>query len=341
LPSRIAIVGATGAVGAELLAVLQQRGFADAELIPLGSARSAGAALEFGGRRVVVGELTEASFDGVDVAFFSAGKDVSRRFAPIAARAGAIVIDNSSALRMEPDVPLVVPEINPDDARAHRGIIANPNCSAIILAVALWPLHRVNPIRRIVVSTYQAASGAGRRAMIELETQARDVLAGRPPQCEALPLPLAFNVFSHDSPIGPDGYNGEETKIAAETRKIFHAPGLAIAATCIRVPVFRAHSESANVTFTEPMSPGRARELLEKAPGVRVVDQWSPQHFPMPIDAAGRDEVLVGRIRTDISQPDGVGLNLFLSGDQLRKGAALNAVQIAECLGAVNAPARV
>jgi len=233
---------------------------------------------------------------------------------------------------MDHTVPLVVPEINPDDARNHQGIIANPNCSTIIMAVPVFPLHRVNRLRRIVVSTYQAASGAGLSAMQELEQQSRDVLAGKPPQPRAFPFPIAFNLFSHNSTIGDHGYNEEEIKMVRETRKIFHEPELAVTATCIRVPVMRAHSESINLTFTNPMTPEAIREILSDAPGVRVVDERHPQHFPMPIEADGADDILVGRIRQDISQPDGRGIDLFVSGDQLRKGAALNGIQIAELL---------
>ena len=233
---------------------------------------------------------------------------------------------------MDPTVPLVVPEINPDDVEGHQGIIANPNCSTIIMAVPVFPLHRANPVQRIVVSTYQAASGAGLSAMQELEQQSRDVLAGKPPQPRAFPFPIAFNLFSHNSTIGDHGYNEEEIKMVRETRKIFHEPELAVTATCIRVPVMRAHSESINLTFTNPMTPGAVREILSDAPGVRVVDERHPQHFPMPIEADGADDVLVGRIRQDISQPDGRGIDLFVAGDQLRKGAALNGIQIAELL---------
>lgn len=328
----VAIVGATGAVGREFLRVMQTHRLAgDVRL--LASARSAGSVIEHEGASLRVAELTPESFTGVDLALFSAGAGVSREFAPIAVQAGAVVIDNSSAFRMRPDVPLVVPEINPHDARSHRGIIANPNCSAIVMAMAVWPLHRVNPVHRILVSTYQAISGAGLRAMHELEEQTAAVLRGEPARPRVLPHACAFNVFSHNTPIGADGYNVEEQKIAEETRKIFHAPGLAVAATCIRVPVLRAHSEAIYLEFERPMPPEQAREILTAAPGVRVVDDRAANRFPMPLDAAGGDDVLVGRIRADASLDDGRGLALFVSGDQLRKGAALNAVQIAELLG--------
>ena len=334
----VAIVGATGAVGREFLAVLQQRGFACDRLRLLASARSAGTRLEFGGRTIVVEELHAGSFEGVNLALFSAGAAVSREFAPAAVRSGAVVIDNSSAFRMEPSVPLVVPEINPHDARPHAGIIANPNCSTIIMAMAVWPLHRANPVRRIVVCTYQAVSGAGQRAMQELERQSRAVLAGEPARPEVLPHVCAFNVFSHNSPIGPDGQNAEERKMVEESRKILGAPALAVSATCVRVPVMRAHSEAIHLEFERPIDPDEARERLSRAPGVGVVDDRVANRFPMPLDAAHRDDVLVGRIRRDESVAGGRGLAMFVSGDQLRKGAALNAVQIAELLAGTNAP---
>ena len=330
--NHLAIVGATGAVGREFIELLAERGLGTREIALLASARSAGVRIEVNGVPHTVTELAEDSFRGVDLAFFSAGAGVSRRYAPLAVDAGAIVLDNSSAFRMDDDVPLVVPEINPQAVRTHRGIIANPNCSTIIMAVAVWPLHAVNPVRRIVVSTYQAASGAGAAAMRELERQSRDVLAGRPAEPEAFPFPIAFNLFSHDSALDESGYNAEEIKMAAETRKIFSDPSIGITATCIRVPVLRAHSEAINLTFDRPMTADEARRVLSEAAGLRVVDSRDPQHFPMPIEASGIDEVLVGRIRQDLSQPDGRGLGLFVSGDQLRKGAALNALQIADLL---------
>ena len=243
-----------------------------------------------------------------------------------------VVIDNSSAFRMDPTVPLVIPEINPGDLAEHAGIVANPNCSTIIMTVAVWPLHRVNPIKRIVVSTYQSTSGAGAAAMEELRTQSADHLAGRDLKPRVFPHPIAFNLFSHDTPIGPDGYNTKERKMIEETRKIFHEPALPITATCVRVPVMRAHSESINLTFTHPIRPDAVREILGSAPGVEVVDDAGAGRFPMPIEASGRDAVLVGRIRRDVSRPDGRGVELFICGDQLRKGAALNAVQILESL---------
>lgn len=329
----VAIVGATGAVGAELIACLERRGFGHSGLKLLASARSAGRRLAAGGREVAVEELTEAAFDGVDLALFSAGAARSRQFAPAAVRAGAIVVDNSSAFRMDPEVPLVVPEINPQALSQHSGIIANPNCAAIIAGLAMYPLHRADPITRAVVTTYQAASGGGAAMMAELIDSTRAFLAGEPFTPKVLGLDYAFNLFSHNTAVNPETlYNDEETKVAQETRKIFGAPELPIAATCIRVPVLRAHSIALNLSFARPLSPDAARALLNAAPGVRVVDDPAANHFPTPREASGRDEVLVGRIRTDRSDPSGRSLALFVAGDQLLKGAALNAVQIAEAL---------
>lgn len=328
----VAVVGATGAVGQEFLRVLEQRKFAYDRITFLASSRSAGKTITFQGHPHTVAELTEKSFAGVDLALFSAGGSISKKFAPIAAAAGTVVVDNSSAFRMDPQVPLVVPEVNPEDVKAHKGIIANPNCSTIIMVVPVWPLHRICPIQRLVVSTYQAASGAGYQAMLELEEQSRDVLAGKTVTPKILPHRLAFNLFSHNSKIGDNGYNEEEVKMIKETRKMFHSDAIQITATCVRVPVLRAHSESINITFAKPVSEKQVREILAAAPGVRVVDDREKNHFPMPLESSDGDDVLVGRIRQDISQPDGRGIEMFISGDQLRKGAALNAVQIAELL---------
>ncbi len=328
----LAIVGATGAVGREACNILEERGLSFDRLTLLASSRSAGTNVSVNGHSMTVQELSDRSFKDVDYAIFSAGGDRSKHYAPIAVKAGAVVIDNSSAFRMDPGTPLVVPEINPGDLKGHRGIIANPNCSTIIMAMAVWPLHRVNPVRRIVVSTYQSASGAGASAMEELKTQTADHLAGRKVTPQVFPHPIAFNLFSHNTPIGADGYNTEERKMIDETRKIFHAPSIAVAPTCIRVPVLRAHSEAVNLTFERPITAGEARSILSKAPGVTVVDDAKANRFPMPLEASGQDNVLVGRIRQDISQSDGRGIELFVSGDQLRKGAALNAIQILELL---------
>ncbi len=328
----VAIVGATGAVGQEFLSLIDKRNLQTESIKLLASARSAGKKVAFNGRDLTVEELTPDSFNGVDLALFSAGGSISKEYAPIAANAGSVVVDNSSAFRMDPGTPLVVPEVNPEDVRNHKGIIANPNCSTIIMVVPVWPLHQVNPIKRIVVSTYQAASGAGQAAMLELEQESRDVLAGKQVTPNIFPFQYAFNLFSHNSDVGDNGYNTEEMKMVNETRKMFHCEGIQVTATCVRVPVMRAHSEAINLQFTNPITPDEVRDVLSKAPGVRIVDQRSPQHYPMPIDASGEDDVLVGRIRQDISQPDGCGIDMFVSGDQLLKGAALNAVQIAELL---------
>jgi aspartate-semialdehyde dehydrogenase len=329
---KAAIMGATGAVGTEFLRILEQRSFPLASLKLLASHRSAGKKLTFAGEELVVEQLGEDSFKGVELVLASAGGEFSKKFAPIAAAAGAVVVDNTSAFRMDPEVPLVVPEVNPEDIKAHKGIIANPNCSTIIMNVPVWPLHKVNPIRRIVVSTYQAASGAGAAAMAELEEGARAHLEGRPFEPKVLPHKAAFNVFSHNSDVGPDGYNTEERKMVLETQKIFHCPAIRVTATCVRVPVLRAHSESINLTFENPMSEQQVRDLLADAPGVKIVDDRENSYFPMPLDATDQDDILVGRMRQDISQDGGVGIDMFVSGDQIRKGAALNAVQIAELL---------
>ncbi|MBF2035166.1 MAG: aspartate-semialdehyde dehydrogenase [Leptolyngbyaceae cyanobacterium T60_A2020_046] len=327
---RVAILGATGAVGTELLELLAERRFPIASLRLLASPRSAGKTVPFNGETLEIEALSDRAFDNIDIVLASAGGSVSKEWAPKAVAAGAVVIDNSSAFRMVPDVPLVVPEVNPEAAAHHRGIIANPNCTTILMAMAVWPLHQVQPVQRIVVSTYQSASGAGARAMEEVKQQARAILADQAPPTEAFPYPLAFNLFPHNSPLGENGYCQEEMKMVNETRKIFSAPDLRLTATCIRVPVLRAHSEAINLEFAVPFSPEKARQILAEAPGVTLVEDWQANYFPMPVEASGKDNVLVGRIRQDISHPN--GLELWLSGDQIRKGAALNAVQIAEVL---------
>jgi len=329
----VAIVGATGAVGVELMECLERRNFPLSELRLFASSRSAGKTLPFRGKPLTVRELTEDSFGGVNIALFSAGGATSRRFGPIAARAGAVVIDNSSAFRMDPEVPLVVPEINPQAVRGHKGIIANPNCSTIISITPLWPIHRRNRIRRLIVSTYQAASGAGAAAMQELRDSTRAQLEGKPFENTVLPHPYAFNVFSHNSKIDPsNGYNEEEMKVVRETHKIFGDAQIRIAATAVRVPVLRAHCVSINFECDQPITPAQVRELIQGAPGVKIVDDPERNYFPMPRDASGQDAILVGRIRKDISDPTGRSVAMFVAGDQLLKGAALNAVQIAELL---------
>ena len=329
----MAIVGATGAVGIELLRCLEQRRFPLAELRLFASARSAGKRLEFRGEPLTVRELGEDSFRGVQLALFSAGGTTSRRFAPIAVAAGATVVDNSSAFRMDPQVPLVIPEINPEAIGTHRGIIANPNCSAIVSITPLWPVHRANRITRLIVATYQAASGAGAAAMHELRESTRAYLDGRAYDNKVLPHPYAFNLFSHNTRIDPaTGYNEEETKVIQETRKIFGDQEIRISATCVRVPVLRAHSVAISFECERPITPAAVRALLSDAPGVKLVDDPERNYFPMPRDASGQDAILVGRIRQDLSDPSGRSIALFVAGDQLLKGAALNAVQIAERL---------
>jgi aspartate-semialdehyde dehydrogenase len=325
-------MGATGAVGTEFLRILEQRDFQMDSLKLLASSRSKGKALKFRGEELIVEELCDESFEGVDLVLASAGGKFSKQYAQTIVDAGAVMVDNTSAFRMDPDTPLVVPEVNPQEIANHNGIIANPNCSTIIMNVPVWPLHKVNPIKRIVVSTYQAASGAGAAAMAELEAGAKAFLNGEDFTPVALPHPAAFNVFNHNSAVGDNGYNEEEMKMVLETRKIFAAPDIMVAATCVRVPVMRAHSESINLQFTNPITEDQVREILASAPGIKIVDDRENSYFPMPLDASDKDDILVGRIRSDISQPDGCGVELFVSGDQIRKGAALNAVQIAELL---------
>lgn len=326
----VAIMGATGAVGEEMLKILEERNFPVDRLVLLASHRSVGKKYRFKGREIAVTELREDSFKGIDIVLASAGGSLSKKFAPFAVKEGAVVVDNTSAFRMDPKVPLVIPEINPEDIKKHQGVIANPNCSTIIMLMPLFPIHKINKIKRIIVSTYQAASGAGAKAMQELEDQSRDILEGRAARKEIFPHQIAFNLFSHNSAIKDDGYNEEEIKMIKETKKIFHDDKIKIAATTVRVPVFRAHSESINVELSKKPDFGRIRKALGKFPGVKIVDDRERNYFPMPIEASGQDDVLVGRLRPDLSDPK--SLCLFVSGDQLRKGAALNAVQIAEIL---------
>ncbi len=329
-PLRVAILGVTGAVGQELLQLLEERHFPVAELIPLASPRSAGQSLHWQGQELTIQPVSAEAFAGVDVVLASAGGSASRQWGPVAAAAGAVVIDNSSAFRLDPAVPLVVPEVNPEAAFRHQGIIANPNCTTILLTLALAPLQARRPIRRVVVSTYQSASGAGARAMEELRQLSRTVLDGGEPVSTVLPHSLAFNLFLHNSPLQPNGYCEEELKMLNETRKIMGLPDLRLSATCVRVPVLRAHSEAVNIEFSEPFPVAEARALLAQAPGVELLENFEANRFPMPTDVTGRDPVAVGRIRQDLSDPN--ALELWLCGDQIRKGAALNAVQIAELL---------
>ena len=329
----VAIAGVTGAVGAEFIATMDRRAFRVGRLKALASARSAGKTIDFRGERIVIEELDDRSFDGVDIALFSAGGGISRKFAPIAVKAGAVVVDNSSAFRMDPNVPLVIPEINANRIREHKGIIANPNCAAITALVPLWPVHKANRIKRLILSTYQAASGAGAAAMEELLESTRANLEGQTYPPKVMPHPYAFNLFNHNTAVDPEtGYNDEETKVIKETRKIFEDERIAVGVTCVRVPVLRAHCEAITFECENPITEHEVREILSKAPGVRIVDDRKRNYFPMPIDASGQDDVLVGRIRRDLSDPTGHSISIFAAADQLLKGAALNAIQIAELL---------
>jgi aspartate-semialdehyde dehydrogenase len=334
----VAIAGVTGAVGREFLAILEQRDLPIGNLKMLASARSAGKTITFKGKTHTVQELTAESFEDVDVALFSAGGSTSKQFCPAAVDAGAVVIDNSSAFRMTDGVPLIVPEVNADALDASGiaigqkpGIIANPNCSTIIALVAVTPLHRLANVKRMIVSTYQAASGAGAAAMAELEQQTREALQGEVKTRNIFPFQYAFNLFSHNSDMQPNGYNQEEMKMVKETHKIWGDATAKIMATCVRVPVMRAHAESINLDFAQPITEDQARDALAAAPGVSLIDDRAANRFPTPLDASGQDDVFVGRIRRDISG-DEKSLSLFVCGDQIRKGAALNAVQIAQLL---------
>ena len=335
---RVCIAGVTGAVGQEFLRVLKQRDFPYSEMKMLASSRSAGKEVEFDGETYTTEELTETSFDNMDIALFSAGGSISKKFGPIAVEKGCYVVDNSSAFRMTDGVPLVIPEVNPE-AMAHlklggkAGIIANPNCSTIIALMAVTPIHRAVGVERIVVSTYQAASGAGALAMKELEQQTREVVNdGECKTMEIFQWQYAFNLFSHNAPMTENGYNEEEMKMVKETRKIWDFKDVNITATCIRVPVMRAHAESINLTLKNPLDEVKAKEILSSAAGVSIIDDRAANRFPTPLDATDNDDVYVGRIRQDISQPNNKGLDLFVCGDQIKKGAALNAVQCAELL---------
>ncbi len=325
---KVAILGATGAVGQEFLSILAERKFPMSELKLLSSARSAGKKIEFMGKSILVEEATADSFKGLDLVLSSAGGSISKQFAKDIVKAGALMVDNTSAFRMDPEVPLVVPEINADDIQNHKGIIANPNCSTIIMVVPLWPLHKVAKMKRVIAATYQAVSGAGAKAMHELEHQTRQVLQGERPTKDVFPHQIAFNLFSHNSAIKEDGYCEEEIKMIKETKKIMHDESIRVVATSVRVPVYRAHSEALFVEFEKPIKPEQAREILAKAPGVKIQDDTAKNHFPMPLEVSGTDDIFVGRIRKDPSTEN--GLAMFIAGDQIRKGAALNAVQIAE-----------
>lgn len=325
----VAVVGATGAVGIEFLKLITDRNFPIGELRLLASSRSAGKSLEFEGEQITIAETTKDSFSGVDIAFFSAGGGRSLEYAPAAVEAGALVIDNSSAYRMDPNVPLIVPEINIEDAKGHNGILANPNCSTIIMLMAVGPIHKKWPVKRVIVSTYQSTSGAGAAGMEELIVQTQAYLNGEPLAPKVFPHQIAFNLFSHNTKINEYGYNEEEWKMVRETQKILHEPDMAVTATCVRVPILRAHSESINIEFEgDRPSVAEIRALIAESAGVEVVDDAAMNHFPMPLEASGKYDVLVGRIRHDVSNDHAV--DLFVSGDQLLKGAALNGIQIAE-----------
>jgi aspartate-semialdehyde dehydrogenase len=326
----VAVVGATGAVGVAMRNILAERKFPVKELVALASSRSAGKQLEFCGEPVTCKELTADSFRGVDLALFSAGAGTSTQFAPFARNAGCVVVDNSSAWRMDPAVPLVVPEVNPDDVDWHEGIIANPNCSTIQMVVALKPLHDAAQIKRVVVSTYQAVSGTGHKAVVELIEQTSALLAGQPVEVKVYPHQIAFNCLPHIDVFLEDGYTKEERKMVDETKKIMGDASIEVSATCVRVPVQNCHSEAVNVQFARPLSPDQARKLLADAPGVQVVDDPAARAYPMPIMASGKDATYVGRIRVDPTAEN--TLNMWVVSDNLRKGAALNAVQIAELL---------
>ncbi len=329
-PLTVAVLGASGAVGHELLQLLEERSFPIKELRLLASQRSAGSSQIWRNSSLKVQEVKAQAFQGVDLVLASAGGSVSRQWRKAINEAGAVMIDNSSAFRMEPDVPLVVPEVNAEAAFAHKGLLANPNCTTILLVLVLAPLAKLIPIRRVIVSTYQSASGAGARAMEELKNLSQEVLNGGSPISDVLPYSLAFNLFLHNSPLQENNYCEEEMKMVNETRKILGFSKLCFSATCVRVPVLRAHSESVNIEFEKPFSVQEAKRILSSASGVELIEDFEANRFPMPIDVTGKDQVAVGRIRQDISDKN--SLELWLCGDQIRKGAALNAIQIAELL---------
>ena len=326
----VAIVGATGAVGIEMIRTLEKRNFPIGKLTLLASARSAGKQLEYNGGAVTVQELREDSFAGVDIALFSAGGDISKKYAPFAVQAGAVVVDNSSAFRMDENVPLVVPEINGDDVRKNRGIIANPNCTTAITLMALWPLHREFRVKRLFAASYQAVSGTGAQAIEELRSQVDSLVVGQPVEKNVYPHQIAFNVLPHVDSFLDTGYTKEEMKMQNEGRRIMHHPTFKASVTCVRVPVYRAHSVAVNAEFENPVELDRAREVLSKFPGLQLVDDPASNLYPLPLNCAGQDDCQVGRIRLDCALDN--GLAFWVAGDQLLKGAALNAVQIAELL---------
>ncbi len=327
----VAVVGATGAVGIEMLKTLEKRKFPVGKMTLLASARSTGKKLKYGGEEIPVRELTKTAFTGVDIALFSAGGSISKEFAPLAAQAGCIVIDNSSAFRMDDKVPLVIPEINAADVKWHKGIIANPNCTTAITLMALYPLHQAFGCKRIFAASYQAVSGTGAKAIAELESQVDQVVQGKAVTHDVYPHQIAFNVLPHVDSFLASGYTKEEMKMENEGRKIMHHPSFQASVTCVRVPVYRAHSVAVNAEFEKPISVEAAREVLKKAPGLKVVDDPGNNQYPMPLNQAEQYDCAVGRLRKDCAMEN--GLAFWVSGDQLLKGAALNAVQIAEVLG--------
>ena len=327
----VAIAGATGAVGAEMIKTLERREFPVGKLTLLASSRSIGKTARFRGETISIQELTENSFDGVDVALFSAGSGISKKFAPAAVNAGAVVIDNSSAFRMDPDVPLVVPEVNGADVKVHKGIIANPNCTTAITLMGLHPLHAAFGVTRVVAASYQSVSGTGAQAIQELKTQVDAIVNEHPVECDVYPHQIAFNVLPHVDSFLDTGYTKEEMKMQNEGRRILHLPDFKASVTCVRVPVYRAHSVAVNAEFERPVSVQAAREAIAKAPGVDLVDEPGENLYPLPLVCSGMDNCQVGRIRVDCALDN--GLAFWVSGDQLLKGAALNAVQIAELVG--------
>lgn len=333
----VAVAGATGAVGVEMLKVLEERKFPVGTLKLLASSRSVGKKMKFHGEDITVEELTHDSFKGVDIALFSAGASISKEFRQSVVDAGAVMIDNSSAFRMEADVPLIIPEVNPEDVKWHRGVISNPNCSTTIMLVPVAPLHRAFGLKRLVVSTYQATSGAGAKGMQELIEQTRTVQDGGAAVPSVFAHQIAFNLIPHIDVFLDNGYTKEEMKMLNESRKMLHHDKLMVSCTCVRVPVMRAHSESLNMQFEKTVTPDTVREILKSSPGVKLVDDPANKLYPMPIDASGHSDVLVGRIRQDVSVADGTSIDMFISGDQVLKGAALNTVQIAELVAGQNA----
>ena len=326
----VAILGATGAVGQEMIKILQERNFPVGKLIPLASARSAGKTLKFRGEDVVIREAREDAFAGVDIVLGAAENDIAKKFAPAIVAAGAVFVDNSSAFRLDPNVPLVVPEVNPEDAKNHKGIISNPNCSTIITVTAVNALNDLSPIQSMVASTYQAVSGAGVAGMAELKEQVESLQKGEAVEAKTFAYQIAYNLIPQIGGHQEDGYTSEEMKLHYEGRKIMHLPELNVSCTCVRVPVMRSHSISVKLHFENPVTVEAAREILKDAPGVKLVDDLNNKQYPMPLDTTGQDIVYVGRIRPDITDPN--GLCLWCCGDQVRKGAALNCVQIAELL---------